>query len=111
MYIFHTILDTISSKCRWNLDLCPKKGQRYYGKQIQIVYDRSEVEIFVGLSRIAIDDRNTKKLGYTTIGIVFLVDFGLQALDSNGRIALLLILEDCYACKSTIITSQLPVAN
>ena len=43
--------------------------------------------------------------------LLILDDFGLQALNPNGRIALLQILEDRYACKSTIITSQLPVAN
>lgn len=41
----------------------------YIGKQTQVVYDHYEVEIFIGSSRIAIHNRNTKKLGYTTVGI------------------------------------------
>lgn len=43
--------------------------------------------------------------------ILILDDFGLQTMNPNARIALLQILEDRYARKSTIITSQLPVAN
>jgi len=38
-------------------------------------------------------------------------DFGLQPLDQTARLTILQILEDRYARKSTIITSQLPVAN
>lgn len=43
--------------------------------------------------------------------LLILDDFGLQAITPNARVALLQILEDRYARKSTIITSQLPVAN
>ncbi len=43
--------------------------------------------------------------------ILILDDFGLQTMNPNARIALLQIPEDRYARKSTIITSQLPVAN
>ncbi|MDD3744300.1 MAG: ATP-binding protein [Lentimicrobiaceae bacterium] len=35
-------------------------------------------------------------------------DWGLYPLDINSRLALLQILEDRYAKRSTIITSQLP---
>lgn len=43
--------------------------------------------------------------------LLILDDFGLQAINPNQRVALLQILEDRYARKSTIITSQLPVAS
>ena len=43
--------------------------------------------------------------------LVIFDDFGLQPLDNKSRLALLLILEDCYQRKSVIITSQLPVAK
>ena len=36
-------------------------------------------------------------------------DFGLQKLDSYSRSALLEIMEDRHAVKSTIISSQLPI--
>jgi len=41
--------------------------------------------------------------------LIVLDDFGLQPLDNNSRLALLQILEDRYAKKSIVITSQLPV--
>jgi DNA replication protein DnaC len=43
------------------------------------------------------------------VNLLILDDFGLQALDSNSRLALLQILEDRYGKKSVIVTSQLPV--
>jgi DNA replication protein DnaC len=43
--------------------------------------------------------------------LIILDDFGLQALDQQIKLALLQILEDRYAKKSIIITSQLPVAK
>ena len=43
--------------------------------------------------------------------LVILDDFGLQSMDQNTRIALLQMLEDRYERKSTIIISQLPVAQ
>lgn len=45
------------------------------------------------------------------IQLIILDDFGLQSLDQTMRVALLQILEDRYAKKSVIITSQLPVAK
>ena len=45
------------------------------------------------------------------INLIILDDFGLAPLDQNTRLALLQILEDRYAKKSTIIASQLPIAN
>ncbi len=41
--------------------------------------------------------------------LLILDDFGLQALKSDTRLALLQILEDRYKRKSTIIASQLPI--
>lgn len=41
--------------------------------------------------------------------LIILDDFGLQPLDNNSRLALLQILEDRYAKKSIIVTSQLPI--
>ncbi len=41
--------------------------------------------------------------------LIILDDFGLQPLDQNTRLTILQLLEDRYAKKSLIITSQLPV--
>lgn len=43
--------------------------------------------------------------------LLILDDFGLQPLDNMSRLALLEIIEDRHGKKSTIITSQLPVAS
>lgn len=43
--------------------------------------------------------------------LIILDDFGLQPLDAQIRLALLQMVEDRYARKSIIITSQLPVAK
>lgn len=43
--------------------------------------------------------------------LIILDDFGLTPMDHTMRIALLQILEDRYAKKSIIITSQLPVSK
>jgi len=43
--------------------------------------------------------------------LIIIDDFGLHPLDGVTRLALLQMLEDRYGIKSTIITSQLPVAN
>jgi DNA replication protein DnaC len=48
---------------------------------------------------------------FERIQLIILDDFGLQPLDQTMRVALLQILEDRYAKKSVIITSQLPVAK
>lgn len=45
------------------------------------------------------------------ISILILDDFGLQPLDQNTRLALLQILEDRYGEKSTMLVSQLPIAQ
>lgn len=43
--------------------------------------------------------------------LIIIDDFGLYPLDGVTRLALLQMLEDRYGIKSTIITSQLPVAK
>jgi DNA replication protein DnaC len=43
--------------------------------------------------------------------LIILDDFGLHPLDNTTRLALLQILEDRYAKKSVIITSQLPIKS
>ena len=43
--------------------------------------------------------------------LLILDDFGLQDLDSTARMILLEIIEDRHGRKSTIISSQLPVAK
>jgi DNA replication protein DnaC len=43
--------------------------------------------------------------------LIIFDDFGLQTLDQYAKLAFLQILEDRYAKKSVIITSQLPVAK
>lgn len=45
------------------------------------------------------------------ISLLILDDFGLQPLDQNTRLALLQILEDRYGEKSTMLVSQLPIAQ
>jgi DNA replication protein DnaC len=44
------------------------------------------------------------------ISLIILDDFGLQHLNKNVKLAQLQIMEDSYAKKSIIITSQLPVS-
>lgn len=45
------------------------------------------------------------------VSLIILDDFGLQPLDQQLKLALLQILEDRYAKRPLIITSQLPVAK
>ena len=40
---------------------------QYVGKETKIIYDTDEVEIYLGLKRIAIHKRNYRKHGYTTL--------------------------------------------
>ncbi len=49
--------------------------------------------------------------GLEKIPVIIIDDFGLQSLNKNMKLALLQIMEDRYAKKSLIITSQLPVAK
>jgi DNA replication protein DnaC len=48
---------------------------------------------------------------FERIPLMILDDFGLTPLDHQMKLALLQILEDRYARKSIIITSQLPVSK
>lgn len=48
---------------------------------------------------------------YERMPLVILDDFGLTPMDHTMRLALLQILEDRYAKKSIIVTSQLPVSK
>lgn len=48
---------------------------------------------------------------YERVHLIILDDFGLQPMDQNVKLALLQILEDRYAKKSIIVTSQLPVSK
>lgn len=48
---------------------------------------------------------------YEKLPLVILDDFGLTPMDHSMKLALLQILEDRYAKKSIIITSQLPIAK
>jgi DNA replication protein DnaC len=43
--------------------------------------------------------------------LIILDDFGLHPMDTQTRLALLQIMEDSYAKRSIIVTSQLPVSN
>jgi DNA replication protein DnaC len=45
------------------------------------------------------------------IPLIIIDDFGLQALSKNMKLAILQIMEDRYAKKSLIVTSQLPVST
>ena len=40
---------------------------QYIGKQVSIVYDDKEVEVYLGLNRIAVHRRDFRKNGYTTL--------------------------------------------
>lgn len=48
---------------------------------------------------------------YERMPLIILDDFGLTPMDHTMRVALLQILEDRYAKKSIIVTSQLPVSK
>ncbi len=48
---------------------------------------------------------------FEKIPLIIIDDFGMQNLNKNVKLALLQIIEDRYAKKSLIMTSQLPVAN
>ena len=45
------------------------------------------------------------------IPLIIIDDFGLVPMDGNTRLTFLQLLEDRYARRSTIITSQLPVTK
>ena len=45
------------------------------------------------------------------VPLIVLDDFGLQSINKNMKLAILQMMEDRYAKKSLIVTSQLPVAK
>jgi DNA replication protein DnaC len=74
--------------------------------------------IYLGMNRF-LEKVTQSKLDGTYIKFLYQIektqlliidDWGLYPLDTNSRLALLQVLEDRYAKRSTIITSQLPVA-
>jgi len=55
---------------------------------------------------------DTSSLGHAEwLDVLILDDWGLEPLDGNAHHHLLEILEDRYGRRSTIVTSQLPVAR
>ncbi len=48
---------------------------------------------------------------FEKIPLIIIDDFGMQTLNKNIKLALLQIIEDRYAKRSLIVTSQLPVSN
>ncbi|MFK4875398.1 ATP-binding protein, partial [Novosphingobium sp. ZW T3_23] len=65
-----------------------------------------ELTLAKGDGRIAARMKSLAK-----VELLILDDWGLQPLDGNARHHLLEILEDRYGQRSTLVTSQLPVAR
>ena len=65
-----------------------------------------ELSLAKGDGRIA-----TRMKSLARVDLLILDDWGLEPLDGNARHHLLEILEDRYGCRSTMVTSQLPVAR
>jgi transposase len=68
------IKHTISAKVQKNYHVILGEDNHQYsvpfvhiGKQTRVVYDHCEVEIFMGMKRIAMHKRSSKELGYTTL--------------------------------------------
>jgi len=67
--------------------------------------------LFSALKLAKIDGTYSKELKkLQKIDLLILDDFGLQAFDNYAREALMDIIEDRYNIKSTIVSSQIPVA-
>ncbi|WP_179880131.1 ATP-binding protein, partial [Bradyrhizobium ottawaense] len=47
----------------------------------------------------------------SAVDLLILDDWGLQSIDANARHYLLEMLEDRYGRRSTLVTSQLPIAK
>ena len=62
---------------------------------------------------IACGDGTYAKLlaSFAKLDLIVLDDFGLAKLNSDNRRDLLELLEDRYATRSTLVTSQLPIEN
>lgn len=68
--------------------------------------------IFKKLKLSKVDGTYLKELEkLTRVDVLILDDFGLQALDNQDRETLIDIIDDRYAKKSTIISSQIPVSE
>ncbi len=68
------IKHTVSAKVQMNYHILLGEDNHQYsvpyiyiGKQTQVVYDYSEVEIFINFKRIALHKRIPTNLGYTTV--------------------------------------------
>lgn len=58
------------------------------------------------------DGRLTSRMkSIAAVELLILDDWGLQAIDANARHYLLEMLEDRYSRRSTLVTSQLPIAK
>lgn len=54
-------------------------------------------------------EKELKKIG--NADVILIDDFGLQQLDTQGRLSLLEMLEDRHGRKSTVVISQLPLSK
>ncbi len=69
-------------------------------------------KLFTRIKMLKADGSDLKEiLKIAKLDLLILDDFGLQQLDTENRMLLLEIIEDRHGQKSTIITSQLPVAQ
>ena len=69
-------------------------------------------KLFTRIKMLKVDGSDLKEiLKIAKLDLLILDDFGLQQLDTENRMLLLEIIEDRHGQKSTIITSQLPVAQ
>lgn len=69
-------------------------------------------KMFSRLKMLKADGSYTKEINkIERADLLILDDFGLTQLDNNARMTLMEIIEDRHARKSTIISSQLPVAK
>jgi DNA replication protein DnaC len=69
-------------------------------------------KLFTRLKMLKADASDIReKLKIEKHDLLILDDFGLQQLDTENRLSLLEIIEDRHGKKSTVITSQLPIAK
>ena len=82
-----------------------------FGDYSSVLYTRlprliDDLSLAKGDGRIA-----SRMKSLARVDLLILDDWGLQPLDGNARHHLLEILEDRYGRRSTLVTSQLPVAS
>ncbi len=78
-------------------------------KGFSVLYFNAQ-KLFPNLKMLKADETYLKEINrIAKHDLLILDDFGLQKLDSYSRSALLEIIEDRHALKSTIISSQLPI--